>query len=46
LQNYNFIIDFWRARNNIIVLYINIIFCTYKTDRTGTKDYMKEQLCS
>jgi len=41
-QNYSFIIDFWQ-RLVTFVLYINFIFCTYKTSSSGTKDYMKEQ---
>jgi len=41
LQNYIFVINFWQFV--IFVLYINFIFCTYKTSSNGTKDYMKEQ---
>jgi len=43
LQNYSFVIDFWRRLVTTFVLYINFTFCTYKTSSSGTKDYMKEQ---
>jgi len=45
LQNYSFVIDFWR-RFVTFVLYINFIFYTYKTSSSGIKDYMKEQYCA
>jgi len=45
LQNYSFIIDFWR-RFVTFVLYINFIFCTYKTSSSEIRNYMKEQYCA